>query len=77
MFSLTCVFLVESFKINLEVFKSTAVLNNTRNFWDVSNELITKIEGINYLSNKDKHNEYLFENPIVARKRGINLYKGY
>ena len=65
---------VNSFKIALDVFKRNNLLMDTGNFWEVSDEVLNRIEGPSYLSNKKKHNEYLFRNPIVARKRGINLY---
>ena len=35
---------------------------------------ISRIEGSNYVENKIKHNEYLWFNPHVAKKRFINLY---
>ena len=37
-------------------------------------EVLGKIEGNNYVINKEKHNEYLRFNPHVAKKRLINLY---
>ena len=43
-------------------------------FWNVSTEVLGKIEGNNYVINKGKHNEYLRFNPHVAKKRFINLY---
>ena len=33
-----------------------------------------KIEGASYVSNKEKHNDYLWFHPYVAKKRFINLY---
>ena len=43
-------------------------------FWNVSNEVLGKIEGPSYLSNKETHNEYLWFHPFVAKKRFVNLY---
>ena len=67
---------VEVFKLNLELFKKGNILIDTGNFWEVSNEVLSKIEGPSYVLNKQKHNEYLLHNPLVERKRGINMY-GY
>ena len=44
------------------------------NFWDVSHEVLCRIEGQEYLENKAMHNEYLKINPFAARKKFINLY---
>ena len=43
-------------------------------FWNVSNEVLVRIEGASYVSNKEKHNNYLWFHPYVAKKRFINLY---
>ena len=43
-------------------------------FWNVSNEVLIRIEGASYASNKEKHNDYLWFHPYVAKKRFINLY---
>ena len=43
-------------------------------FWNVSNEVLVRIEGASYVSNKEKHNDYLWFHPYVAKKRFINLY---
>ena len=60
---------MDSFKINLEKFKVNNIANtNGRNFWDVSDEALSKIEGKGYLENKVKHNEFLEENKFVAKK---------
>ena len=45
------------------------------NFWDVSRVLLDKIEGPSYIYSKDRHNEYLRNNPFVAKKRCINTFK--
>ena len=68
---------VLSFKIRLEAFKKETILNgsvNDSHFWYDSNKVLGKIEGLNYATNKEKHNEYLMCNPHVAKKRFINLY---
>ena len=46
----------------------------TGNFWEISDEVLNKIEGVNYLENKLKHNKYLKDNPIVAKKKFINIH---
>ena len=44
-------------------------------FWEVSNEVLCRIEGNNYSENDEKHNyQYLWFNPRVAKKRFINRY---
>ena len=42
--------------------------------WELSNEVLDRIEGNNYIENKKVHNEYLKLNPFVAKKKFINLY---
>ena len=47
---------------------------NSDHFWDVSRQIIDKIEGNpNCSLNKNKFNKFLLENPYVARKKGINI----
>ena len=66
---------VPSFKSNLEIFKRDCSHNSEHNYWEVSNLIINKIEGnSNYLVNKQKFNQFLAENPYIARKKGINTY---
>ena len=68
---------VLSFKIQLEEFKKRCLANSMSNdsyFWEISDIVLSKIEGSNYIINKVKHNEYLWFNPHVAKKRFINLY---
>ena len=65
---------VDMFKGNLETFKKDCVNVSENNFWEVSNTLLEKIEGPSYISGKIKHNEYLINNPYVAKKRNINIF---
>ena len=68
---------VLSFKIKLEGFKKDMISKSITNdcfFWNVSNEVLIRIEGASYASNKEKHNDYLWFHPYVAKKRFINLY---
>ena len=43
-------------------------------FFNVSDEVLARIEGASYISNKEKDNDYLWFHPYVAKKRFINLY---
>ena len=46
------------FKSNLELFKALGICG-AGNFWEISDEVLNRIEGVNYLENKLKHNTYL------------------
>ena len=51
---------VLSFKTQLEGFKKDMIskcIINDFNFWNVSNEVLTRIEGTSYVRDKEKHNE--------------------
>ena len=66
---------VPSFKANLEIFKRDCLHSSQNNYWEVSNMIIDKIEGNhNYIANKDKFNQFLVDNPFIARKKGINTF---
>ena len=73
---------VLSFNIKLEGFKKDMISKSITNycfFWNVSNEVLIRIEVVKYnflcyASNKEKHNDYLWFNPYVAKIRFINLY---
>ena len=65
------------FKSGLDVFKSQTKslgICDSGNFWELSNEVLNRIESGNYLENKLKHNIYLKENPFVAKKKFINIH---
>ena len=65
---------VESFKVNLQHFKVNNVNKGcVGQFWDISYEVLSRIEGSNYLKNKAQHNEFLKLNPYLAKKKFINL----
>ena len=54
---------VLSFKIKLEGFKKYMISKSITNdcfFWNVSTEVLIRIEGASYASNKEKHNDYLW-----------------
>ena len=68
---------LDIFKSNLESFKSkTRALGNSGcgNYWEISDEVLNRIEAGSYLENKIKHNEFLKENPFAAKKKFINLH---
>ena len=63
---------VNSFKVNLNEYKASNGING--NFWDVSYDVVSRIEGRGYLENKASHNAYLKRTPFAARKKFLNLY---
>ena len=68
---------LNGFKSGLETFKNhtkSLGICDSRNFWELSDEVLNRIEGENYLENKAKHNIYLKENPFVAKKKFINIH---
>ena len=68
---------VNEFKIKLENYKKQCLkssISDCNHFWDVSKEVLGRIENENYLENKLEHNIFLKENPIVAKKKFINIY---
>ena len=65
---------VTDFKINLEEYKKSNVLVDTGNFWEVSDQVLARIEGENYIEKKEEHIKYLLENPNVAKRKGINIF---
>lgn len=66
---------VAEFKVKLEVFKcDNLMFGDTGNFWEVSDQVIAKVEGPSYLRNKERQTEYLKQNPGVAKRKGVNIY---
>ena len=66
---------VNSFKVNLESFKRDNVNGAcVGHFWETSSNVLSRIEGPSYLSNKQEHNTFLSLNPYLAKKKFINLY---
>ena len=65
---------IDSFKVSLEHFKKLHIdIRDSGNFWELSDILLDKLEGGCYLDNKSRHNDYLVNNPGVARRKGINI----
>ena len=61
---------INSFKNRLESFKLDCISSaNERlgNFWELSDAVLSRIEGANYADNKSLHNEFLKRNPYVAK----------
>ena len=48
-------------------------LSGNGNFWELSGEVLKRIEGNDYIENKEKHNEYLKLHPFVAKKKFITI----
>ena len=46
----------------------------SRNFWEISDKVLNRIEGVNYLENKMRHNRFLKDSSCVAKKKFINIY---
>ena len=44
------------------------------NYWDLSYEVLNRIEDNSYLDNKPLFNEYLKDNPFVAQKKFTNIH---
>ena len=68
---------LDIFKSNLELFKSKTRalgISGCGNYWEISDEVLNRIEAGNYLENKMRHNEYLKDNPLAAKKKFINLH---
>ena len=65
---------VISFKSSLQLFKKSNIhIANIDHFWEVSERILSRLEGHNYDRNRRAHIEYLLDNPSVARRRGINI----
>ena len=68
---------LNDFKSGIEKFKRDIISLGqleSGNYWDLSYEVLKRIESDNYLDNKIRHNKYLRENPFVAKKKFINLF---
>ena len=44
------------------------------NFWEVSDEVLNRIEWPNYIENKAAQTAFLLVNPKVAKRKGVNIY---
>ena len=59
---------INSFKNNLGKFKN-ANFNQVGNYWELSNEIFRRIPEID----REQYVEFMVNNPLVARKRNINI----
>ena len=69
---------INSFKNRLESYKLDCISSaNERpgNFWELSDAVLSRIEGANYADNKSLHNEFLKRNPYVAKRKLINMHR--
>ena len=64
---------VDSFKVGLENFKRRAEYVEG-NYWEISQEVLAKIDTPQAINGRSDFNKYLKENPWYARYRGINIY---
>ena len=68
---------INSFKNRLESYKLyyiSSANEHPGNFWELSDAVLSLIEGANYADNKSSHNEFLKRNPYVAKRRFINMH---
>ena len=68
---------LDIFRSNLELFKSKTRalgISGCGNYWEISDEVLNRIEAGSYLENKMRHNEYLKDNQLAAKKKFINLH---
>ena len=73
---------VDSFKINLDLYKqrSLALVGQYSrvgigHFWEVSEHVLSRIETPSAVANRPAFCDYLEENPWIARRKGINIFK--
>ena len=68
---------INSFKNQSESYKLdciSSVNEHPGNFWELSDAVLSHIEGANYADNKSSHNEFLKRNPYVAKRKFINMH---
>ena len=68
---------INSFNNQLESYKLdciSSVNEHLGNFWELSDAVLSCIEGANYADNKSSHNEFLKGNPYVAKRKFINMH---
>ena len=64
---------VDDFKKQLGIYKKQS-LYTKGNYWDVSEEVLSKIDTSSSLAGRESFNQYLRNNPWYARYRGINIH---
>ena len=68
---------LDIFKSNFESFKNKTRalgISGCGNYWEISDEVLNRIEAGSYLENKIRHNEFSKDNPFAAKKKFINLH---
>ena len=68
---------INSFKNQLESYKLdciSSVNEHLGNFWELSDAVLSCIEGSNYADNESSHNEFLKRNPYMAKRKFINMH---
>ena len=68
---------INNFKNRLESYKLDCISSANEclgNFWELSDAVLSHIEGANYADNKSSHNEFLKRNPYVAKRKFINMH---
>ena len=69
--------LLNSFKNQLESYKLdclSSAIEHPGNSWELSDAVLSCIEGTNYADNKSSHNEFLKKNPYVAKRKFIKMH---
>ena len=68
---------INSFKNQLESYKLDCISSANEhlgNFWELSDAVLSHIEGANYADNKSPHNKFLKKNPYVVKRKFINMH---
>ena len=58
----------------LQVDNDLKMLELWESTWELSDAVLSRIEGANYADNKSSHNELLKKNPYVAKIKFINMH---
>ena len=70
---------VNSFKANLENYKAHSLADkfhsSVGHFWEVSDHVLDRIESPSYLAGRPAFREYLNDNPWIAKRKQINIYR--
>ena len=71
---------VDNFKCNLNIYKNQQLqsehpVSSIGNFWEVSERILQRIECPSAVSGRGAFCDYLNENPWVAKRKGMNIYK--
>ena len=67
---------VDEFKCRLESFKNDCIKgghNSIYYYWNISDVVLSKIETVSYLENRQQQVDYLKTRPFLSKKRFFNL----